>query len=101
MVGKDREPTTVSDAVNEIAEAPAFDHQFLAGRLTIVTALDVDGNSIPQEFLAQFLESRVDSLFEELPIPAENSMHSQEKKRILVFHLRFPSGCHRAFPGIR
>ena len=70
----------VSDAVNEIAEAPAFDHQFLAGRLTIVTALDVDGNSIPQEFLAQFLESRVDSLFEELPIPAENNMHSQEKK---------------------
>ena len=65
----------VADAINEIAEAPAFDNQFPAGRLTIVTALDVDGNSI-----SQFLESRVDSLFEELPIPAENSMHSQEKK---------------------
>ena len=55
MVGKDREPTTVSDTVNKIAEAPAFDNQFPAGRLTIVTALDVDGNSIPQKFLAQFL----------------------------------------------
>ena len=65
----------VADAINEIAEAPAFDNQFPAGRLTIITALDVDGNSI-----SQFLESRVDSLFEELPIPAENSMHSQEKK---------------------
>ena len=75
MVGKDREPTTVSDTVNKIAEAPAFDNQFPAGRLTIITALDVDGNSI-----SQFLESRVDSMFVELPIPAENSMHSQEKK---------------------
>lgn len=56
----------VADAINEIAEAPAFDNQFPAGRLTIVTALDVDGNSISQEFLAQFLESRVDGLFEEL-----------------------------------
>ena len=56
----------VADAINEIAEAPAFDNQFPAGRLTIITALDVDGNSIPQKFLAQFLESRVDGLFEEL-----------------------------------
>lgn len=88
----------VSDAVNEIAEAPAFDHQFLAGRLTIVTALDVDGNSIPQEFLAQFLESRVDSLFEELPIPAENNMHNQEKKENSGFSSSFPKRMSPSFP---
>lgn len=98
MVGKDREPTTVSDTVNKIAEAPAFDNQFPAGRLTIVTALDVDGNSIPQKFLAQFLESRVDSLFEELPIPAENSMHSQEKKENSGFSSSFPKRMSPSFP---
>lgn len=88
MVGKDREPTTVSDTVNKIAEAPAFDNQFPAGRLTIITALDVDGNSI-----SQFLESRVDGLFEELPIPAENSMHSQEKKENSGFSSSFNCIC--------
>ena len=93
MVGKDREPTTVSDTVNKIAEAPAFDNQFPAGRLTIVTALDVDGNSI-----SQFLESRVDSLFEELPIPAENSMHSQEKKENSGFSSSFPKRMSPSFP---
>lgn len=83
----------VADAVNKIAEAPAFDNQFPAGRLTIITALDVDGNSI-----SQFLESRVDSLFEELPIPAENSMHSQEKKENSSFSSSFPKRMSPSFP---
>lgn len=88
----------VADAINEIAEAPAFDNQFPAGRLTIITALDVDGNSISQKFLAQFLESRVDGLFEELPIPAENSMHSQEKKENSGFSSSFPKRMSPSFP---